>query len=282
MSAVPELKGTLSNLKNAGELLQEKFGNLEQTRADFEKGALSQWLRGKDGVALDPKIAIAKMLADKTGKNLRDTVHYLSGKDPDAVAGLTRGIIDHIKNKVYEPNANISLEEATLPNGPRFDGRVRDALLASEWLKVKEVLENSKRNPLTKSQMQGFDDLYRDKSSQMSIVRERDPGNTTKQKISTMNDILKKAGSGFLRSVPKFGPYLQLVEPFIAAIPRAKYLAAFEEALLNPRHARDLQNVANTKNVTKSIQVLFKDELAKAGLVTTAAKVAPAVITQNR
>jgi len=257
LEEIPDLKRQLSNVDEAQRFLNEKYGDLQRSQAEVEKGALKQFLQ------VDPEKAIASMLSGKDMvKRTLSTVQYLKANDVDALAGLRRGVIEHLKQKSFIPDGKISLEEASMADGPRFDGTVRGGLLKGEWEKIKPALERSKL--FTDSQMKGFDYLYKDKSSQLSVEKARMPGGSdTAQNTSTLAALGRAAGSGFLKNLP-YGRYIAFLEPVLKAIPQAKFQAALEEALLNPRYARDLMAKANAKNFTRSAQTIFKEEFAKA------------------
>lgn len=263
LEELPDLKRQLSNVDEAQRFLNEKYGDLQRSQADVEKGALKQFLQ------VDPQKAIEQMLSGRDMiKRTVSTVQYLKANDADALAGLRRGVIDHLKQKTFIPDGKVSLEEASLPGGPQFDGTVRGGLLKSNWEKIKPALDRSKL--FTESQMQGFDYLYKEKSGQLSVEKAKmSGGSDTAQNTSTLAAIMRAAGSGFLKNLP-YGRYISFLEPVLKAIPQAKFQAALEEAILNPRYARDLMTKANAKNFTRSAQTIFKDEFAKAFGDTTA------------
>lgn len=257
LEELPDLKRQLSNVDEAQRFLNEKYGDLQRSQAEVEKGALKQFLQ------VDPDKAIQAMLSGKDMvKRTISTVQYLKANDADALAGLRRGVIEHLKQKTFIPDGKITLEEASMKDGPQFDGTVRGGLLKGEWEKIKPALERSRL--FTDSQMKGFDYLYKDKSSQLSVEKAKMPGGSdTAQNTSTLAAIMRAAGSGFLRNLP-FGRYISFLEPVLKAIPQVKFQAALEEALLNPRYARDLMSKANAKNFTRSAQTIFADEFNKA------------------
>lgn len=257
LQELPDLKRQLSNVDEAQRFLNEKYGDLQRTQAEVEKGALKQFLQ------VDPEKAIGAMLSGKDMvKRTIQTVNYLKANDIDALAGLRRGVIEHLKQKTFIPDGKVSLEEASMRGGPQFDGTVRGGVLKSEWEKIKPALERSKL--FTESQMKGFDYLYRDKASQLSVEKAKMPGGSdTAQNTSTLAALTRAASSGFLRNLP-YGRYVAFLEPVLKAIPKAKYQAMLEEALLNPRVARDLMAKANAKNFTRSAEGIFQKELAQA------------------
>lgn len=285
LEELPDLRRQLSNVDEAQRFLNEKYGDLQRSQVEVEKGALKQFLQ------VDPDKAISSMLSGKDMvKRTISTVQYLKANDADALAGLRRGVIEHLKQKTFIPDGKITLEEASMADGPRFDGTVRGGLLKGEWEKIKPALERSKL--FTDSQMKGFDYLYKEKSSQLSVEKAKMPGGSdTAQNTSTLAALGRAAGSGFLRNLP-FGRYIAFLEPVLKAIPQVKFQAALEEALLNPRYARDLMAKATAKNFTRSAQTIFADEFAKAFGDTTpggaaktavgiAAPLAPVVTSQE-
>lgn len=235
---------------------KQKAAEINQAQADIEKGALKLWLKG-----VDPDVAISEMLSGKDAiRKTKATVDYLKSKDPTAVAGLRRGVIDYFKRKVFEANGSVSIEEASVPGGPTFNGLTRDAMVGKVWNSIRPAIERSKL--FTESQMKSFDFLYKDKASQVSVRNAKYPGDSgTLGNQSTLNRMLQAAGSGFLKK--SFGPYWGMIEPVLAAIPRAKYMAIMEEALLNPKYARDLWNKATPKNMIRTAEQIFKNDLAK-------------------
>lgn len=268
----PEIAQQFGTVEKAQRFLNETFGDLKRPRAEVESGALQMWLKD-----IDPKVAIREMLSGQDAfRKTRATYQYIKSKDPTALAGLRRGIIDHLKERVYEANAKVSLEEAVLPDGPMFDGRTRDAMLGKAWNDVKPALE--KNDVFTKDQMLGFDHLYKDKASQMSVEQAKMPsGSDSVQNLTTLGVLTKIARSSFLKAWPRTGWIVSVLEPMIRTIPEGKFLAIMEEALLNPIYARELMAKATAKNITKTASQIFKEEMAKAGAPASVGSAAGAV-----
>lgn len=281
LEELPELKRELSDITSAQQLLNETYGDLKRTQAEVEKGTLRSFLNA------DPEKAIGSMLSGKDmARRTKATVDYLKGKDPDALAGLRRGVIEHLKKKAFIDDAKVSLEEASQAGGRQFDGTVRGGLLKSEWEKIRPAIEKSKL--FTDSQMQGFDYLYRDKSSQLSVEKSKMPGGSdTFQNSSVFVNLTKIAGNSFLKGMPGSRFIASVVAPFLRALPEGHFLAAMEEALLNPRYARELAYKATPKNVANSFNIIFGQRMKPGStlgeVAETAAKIgAPySPITQN-
>ena len=262
LKELPELRSQLSSVEKAQGFLNEKFGDLKRTQAEVQKGALSQFLQA------DPEQAISTMLSGKDMiKKTVATVQYLAKSDKDALAGLRRGVIEHLKKKTYIPDSTVSLQEASVAGGPTFNGTVRSGIYKLEWEKMKPALEKSKL--FTDSQMKGFDYLYKEKSSQLSVEKAKMPGGSdTAQNQSTIKALSSIAGKSFIRNLPLgAAKYLKILEPIIQKIPQERFQALMEEALLNPKVARDLMQKATSKNLIKTAQSIFKNEIAAAGVV---------------
>lgn len=258
LKELPDLKKQLQNPIEAQTFLNEKYGDLKRSQAEVESGALRNFLQA------DPEKAIPAILQGKDMvKRTVRVVQFLKANDPDAIAGLRRGVIDYLKQKTFIPDSNVTLEEASLPEGPAFNGTVKNALFKSEWERIKPALERSKL--FTDSQMKGFDYLYKDKASQLSVEKAKMPGGSdTAQNQSVLASLTKMASSGFLKAIP-YGNYIATVlEPILKTIPKERYMNTLEEALLNPRVARDLLNKSNAKNFTKSVETIFKSDIQKA------------------
>ena len=218
---------------------------------------------------------------DKMIQRTSQTVQYLKSKNPDAVAGLRRGVIDYLKEKTFVPSEVGGIEEA-LASGKPFEGKVLGGTFMKEYQRIRPALEKSKL--FTDSQLRGFDELYNDKASQLSVRDAKIPGDSgTAQSLSTLAAMRKIAGSGFLKAaslIPGGKFVASYVEPLLKSIPESKFQAALEEALLNPRYARDLQNKATAKNVSQMSQTIFKNEFDAAfgdatlgGAAATSAKI---------
>jgi hypothetical protein len=259
LKETPSLRELLTNVNERQRFLNEKFGDLKRSKAEVENGALQLWLKD-----VEPKAAITEMLSGKDLiKRTVATADYLKRNDPDALAGLRRGVIEYLKEKTFVPDGKVSLEEAAIKDsGKVFDGTVRDAVFKKEWERIKPALEKSKL--YTESQMKGYDILYKSKASQMSVEKSKMPGGSdTAQNLSVLSKMIRAGSRGYLRTLPG-GAWLSMVEPILKAIPEEKFMSRFEEALLNPRLARDLMNKASAKNLTKSVQEVFKEEISKA------------------
>lgn len=255
LDELPLLKRQLSNVHEAQQFLNEKYGDLKRTQKEVENGALKSLL------GVDPEKAIPAMLSGKDMvKRTVATVQFLKGRDPDALAGLRRGVIEHLKNKAFIPDQMGGVEEA-LASGQEFQGTVRGGTLATELAKIRPALERSKL--FTDSQLKGFDQLYNDKMSQLSVEKAKLPGSGTAPDLTTLA-ALKAVSGGFLRRFAPTHWILTVLEPVLKSIPEAKFQATLENALLNPRFARDLQNRVSAKNFARSAQAIFKDDIAKA------------------
>lgn len=257
LEELPQLKQQFSNVEVAQSFLNEKFGDLKRSQIEIEKGALKQFLQ------VDPEAAISTMLSGKDMvKKTNSLVQYLKANDPDAIAGLRRGIIEHLKNKAFTPNKAGGID-SVLVEGEQFSGDVLKGRFTQEWKKIEPALRKS--GLYTDSQLKGFDYLYGDMRKQISTEKAKLPGGSdTAQNTSVLASFLRMAGSGYLTSLPVVGKYLRIAEPILKAIPQAKYLAILEEALLNPRYARDLMTKATSKNLTRNIETLFKEQLTRA------------------
>lgn len=257
LEQLPDLKNQFSSVEKAQSFLNERFGDLTRSQLEAEKGALSYILR------VDADKAIPAMLSGKDMiKRTMRTVQYVKQSDPDALAGLRRGVIEHLKKKSYIADAKTSLEEASLPGGETFDGTVRGGVLKSEWEKIRPAIDKS--GLFTESQLKGFDYLYRDKSSQLSVGKTRTPGeSSTFQNFSTLA-ALSSIGKTFLSRVPLGGKIIPLVQKVLEQIPEQRFNDKLLEALLNPRVARDLSAKATAKNFTRAAETIFGEELSKA------------------
>ena len=259
LKEAPELRQQFENTERAQTFLNEKFGDMKRTTAEVQKGALQLWLKD-----IDPKAAIKEMLSGKDmARRIKSTTDYLkSKKDPDATLGLKRGIIEYMEDKVFEANAKVSIEEARLPGGARFDGKTKHAILALEWNRIKPALIRSKL--YTDSQIKNFNDLYKDKASQLSVENAKMPaGSDTLQNSTTLAALTKIASNTFLQGYPTTRYIVSVLAPILKAIPEGRFLSLLEDANLNPRLARDLQNKANARNITKTAEMIFKEDLNK-------------------
>ena len=257
LDELPQLRQQFSNVERAQSFLNEKFGDLKRTQSEIEKGALKQFLQ------VDPDAAISSMFSGKDmGKKVNSLVQYLKANDPDAVAGLRRGVIEHLKKKAFIPNKAGGIDDV-LVEGGQFSGDILKGRFTQEWSKLEPVLKKS--GLYTESQLKGFEALYGDMRRQISTEKAKMPGGSdTAQNASTLASLLRLAGGGYLKSLPGVGKYLRIAEPILSAIPQAKYLAILEDALLNPRYARDLMTKATTKNLTRNIETIFKEQLRSA------------------
>jgi len=262
LEQLPELKKQLSDVHSAQQFLNEKFGDLTRTQAEMEKGAAKQFLQA------DPEKAIQAMLSGKDMvRRTTATVQYLKANDADAVAGLRRGVIEHLKNKAFKPDNMGGIEEALA--GGTFKGKVLGGVLTNEYTRIKPALTRSKL--FTESQIKAMDYLYNDKNSQLSIDNAKAPGGSdTMQLSSTMATMFRAAGDGFIRNVPFGRTISSVVLPVLKAIPADAFKLRMEEALLNPRIARDLVQKATAKNMTRTAMEIFKDEFTAAGAIRSA------------
>jgi hypothetical protein len=272
LKELPTLKQQLSNVDSAQRFLNETFGDLKRTKAEVETGALKLFLQA------DPEKAIPALLNGRNMvKRLNTVVQYLKGKDPDAIAGLRRGIIEHLKQKAFIADGKVSLDEAGLPTGPQFDGTVRGGLLKAEWEKLRPALERSKI--FTESQMKGFDMIYRDQASQLSIEKAKMPGGSdTVQNASVLGALMRVSKNVFVKALPYSEYITGFVTKVLSKIPETQYQAALQEALLNPRYARDLLVKSNAKNFTRGAHIVFGDVIdaaLKTPAGVTAANPAP-------
>ena len=263
LTEVPELREQFKNVETAQAFLDAKYGDLKRTQAEVEKGATSFWLNVED-----PKVAVAKAFSGQdTGKKVKSTTDYLKSKgDKDALAGWRRGIIEYLQEKVYQNTGDVSIEESRLPGGPTFDGRVRDALLASKWLEMEPHLR--KAQVFTDSQMKAFDYIFKDKNSQLSIENAKMKGGSdTIQNNSVLGAIYGIASNSFFAGRPVLRFATSIIAKRLKAIPQKQFMETLTKAILDPKFARDLQNVANEKNLMSSAMKL----LAESGTIGGAA-----------
>jgi len=265
LSELPELRSQLSNVHTRQQFLNEKLGDLKKTKAETENSALKYFLKA------DPESAISAMLSGRDMiKRTVSLTQFLKANDADAVAGLRRGIIEHIKKKTFREAQAGGMQEA-LASGQQFKGSVMGGTLANELARIRPALERSKI--FTESQLKSLDDLYNDQVSQLSIDRARaGSGSDTAQNISVLRVLTNIASSKFLTNHPA-GKFLAgMLIPALRTIPQGRFIAKLEEAILNPRIARDLQNKANARNMAKTSAEVFKAELeALLGPVTVSA-----------
>lgn len=274
LNELPELKRILSDADQSQRFLNEKYGDLKRTKLEVENSALQYFLKA------DPEKAIGAMLSgDKMVKRTISTVDYLRRNSPEALSGLRRGVIEHLKAKAFKPTEASGIEDA-LVGGERFKGKVLGGTLVKELDRIRPALERS--GLFTKSQLKGFDILYQNKNSQLSVEAARMPaGSDTVQNLTSMQALMQAGAKGFLRhSLAGYGRFLGVIEPIIKAIPESQFRAAFEEALLNPRYARDLMNKANARNIATSAEIVFSKQFEAAfgtssplAAFTTAAKI---------
>lgn len=267
LEQLPELKKQLSDVHGAQQFLNEKFGDLARTQAEMERGATKQFLQA------DPEKAIPLMLSGKDMvRRTIATVQYLKANDADAVAGLRRGVIEHLKSKAFKPDQMGGVEEALA--GGTFKGKVLGGVLTNEYTRIKPALTRSKL--FTESQIKALDYLYNDKNSQLSIDNAKAPGGSdTMQLSSTMATMFRAAGDSFIRNIPGGRTVSAILLPVLKAIPADAFKLKMEEALLNPRIARDLVQKATAKNLARTAMEIFKDEFTAAGVIraTTTAEV---------
>lgn len=279
LKEIPELRDQLDDPVTAQAFMDEQFGALEdfqktgtkelaefqktgsqqltRTKADVENGALQFWLK----TDVEPKVAVKQMLAgDYAGMNVKQTVAYLQRKGAkDAIAGLGRGVMEHLQEMAYEaPGKPNALAEARLPDAPAFEGNVRDALLISEWKKIRKAVDGT--GLYTDSQMKTFDAIFEDKNSQMSIDKARlTPGSDTNQN-SVVTSLLKVARGAMLKGKwPVMQFAASVLGRAIAQLPEGAFQKLLVEVTLDPRNARDLQNKATAKNLSRSAMAILGD-----------------------
>ncbi len=261
LSEMPELKQTLSNIDQAQTFLNEKFGELKRSQAEVEKTALKQMLE------VDPDMAISKMLSGANPiRKTRMTVEFLKQRDPEAVSGLRRGVIEHIKKLTVQ------------------DEKIKGQTLLNTINKLRPVMEKS--GLFSEAQIKGFEALYKDKKSELSIQNAKMAGGSdTFQNQSVLSKLKNIGTTSFLSTIP-FGKYLNAVYPFIKEIPLAKFNSILEEALLDPRMARQLARKATAERMDRTVQQLFKAEhdiafgkniAAKTQITTGLKRVAPSL-----
>jgi len=263
LDELPALKEQLSNVHGAQQFLNEKFGDLTRSQAEMEKGALKQFLQA------DPEKVIPTMLSGKDMvRRTMATVQYLKANDADAVAGLRRGVIEHLKNKAFKPEQMGGVEEALA--GGVFKGKVLGGTLVNEYARIKPALTRSQL--FTESQIKALDYLYNEKNSQLSIDNAKAPnGSDTMQLKSTMATMFRTVGDGFIRNIPGGRFISAVITPVLKAIPQDAFQLKMEEALLNPRIARDLVQKATSKNLARTAMEIFKDEFTAAGVTRSGA-----------
>jgi hypothetical protein len=230
---------------------------LVRSKAEVESGALRFWLKAD----VEPKVAVKQMLeGDFAGMNVKQTVAYLQRKGAkDAIAGLGRAVMEHLQEMTYEaPGKPNALADARLPGAPVFEGNVRDALLISEWKKIRKAVDGT--GLYSESQMKTFDAIFEDKNSQMSIDKARlTPGSDTNQN-SVVTSLLRVASRAMLKgkysTIQFAGSVLGRV---IAQLPEGAFQKLLVEVTLDPRIARDLQNKATAKNLSRSARAILGD-----------------------
>lgn len=281
LKEMPDLERVLSTTERAQEFLNEKYGDLKRSKAEVENGALKFWLKTDK----PPEIAIAEMLSGKDAiqRTVRTTEYLKSKGANDAISGLRRGVVEYIQNKVFEAGGVHTIEESAMAGGPRFDGITRDAVLAKTWKQIEPALIKSKL--FTDSQMKAFDHLYKNKVSQLSIEKARLPSASNTAADLTSLERLKGFVEGqFLSSIPGLpGSFLKAgIVPILKMTSKAKFIEKMEQAILDPKIARDLMMKATTKNLTKTASQIFKEEISAirstqvspAQAITGAAKIA--------
>lgn len=263
LSEIPDLKEMLEKPESAQRFLNEKFEDLKRTTQDVQNGALKFWLKD-----IEPQIAIREMLSGKDVlRKVKATTEYLKSKDPDAVAGLRRGIIEHLQEKTFIPEKQGGVK-SSIAEGTPFEGEVRAGMFAQEWNKLRPTLEKS--NLFTKAQLKGFDTLYNDIKSASSVGKAKVAGDSgTAGNLSTLAALKRMAGGAFLKRIPGGTFAANILEPILRKMPEAQFRAKMQEALLNPRLARDLLNKANEKNIARSAKTIFAQEFDKAFGETT-------------
>jgi Transglycosylase SLT domain len=253
---LPDLKRQLSDVETRQTFLNEKLGELKMTQAEIEKGAARTWLQA------DPKAAVKAMLSGKDMiKRTIATKEYLQKHDSDALAGLRRAVTDYIKEESFIPSEIGGIQEA-LSSGAQFKGKVLGGTLTATIDRIKPALIKSKL--FNEPQLKMLDEIYKEKKSQLSVEEAKMAGGSdTIQNNNVFSAINRMAGNFFLNRIPG-NRFLQMIAPVIKTIPEVKYKLKLEEAVLNPRLARDLWQKATAKNVTRTIETIFKEDLDKA------------------
>lgn len=258
LSEMPEVVEQLRNVKTRQAFLDEKLGEFKATQADIEKGAASSIL-GKDVNKVIPSM----LSGDNAIRKTTATVNYLNRNDPTSLGGLRRGVIDYFKQRATVPSEALGLEEA-LASGQQFKGRVLGGILVKELRATRPVLEKS--GMFKKTQLDGLDYLYENKTSQLSIDSAKMVGaSDTFQNNSVLGALTKLSNNAFLYTFPKTRFLVSVIAPIIKKMTASEYLSVMEDALLNPRLARDLLQKATEKNITKVSQEIFKNQIAATG-----------------
>lgn len=269
----PELRNQLNTVEKAQSFLNEKYGDLKRTQAEVEEGALKLWLRD-----VEPMKAAREMLSGKDSlRRTKATYQYLKSKDPAAVTGLRRVVLRLIKDEAFIPSTMQGVDEALL-SGQQFAGSQLTGTFAKRLSDMKPLLERS--GLFTKDQLKGFDYLYNNQRSKLSVENAKPRGDSsTAANLSVLAEIGNIYGQKFVNMAAGVsgGRVLQLIAGAVRQIPRNKYLMTLEEFLLNPRYARDLLQKANTKRVTRTLQEMFKDDIAKSMSAMGGVKALPSV-----
>lgn len=258
LDEMPELRRQLADVRTRQSFLDEKLGEFKATQADIEKGAASSIL-GKDVNKVIPSM----LSGDNAIRKTTATVNYLNRNDPTSLGGLRRGVIDHFKQRATVPAEALGLEEA-LASGQQFKGRLLGGILVKELRAARPVLEKS--GMFKKTQLDGLDYLYENKTSQLSIDSAKMVGGSdTFQNNAVLGALTKLSNNAFLYTFPKTRFLVSVIAPIIKKMTASEYLSVMEDALLNPRLARDLLQKATEKNITKVSQEIFKNQIAATG-----------------
>ncbi len=256
LNQLPELKDQLSNVQKRQQFLDERFGELKRTTAESDLAALEYF------TGADPHKAIATLIS---GKNPIGKIKGLArevGKDPLALQGLRRGLLDYVRNASVIPEGLDSI-----------GGRIKGATFLNTLRDIQPIVEKS--GLFSESQIKLFKELYADKFSELSVENARPAGSPTFQHATVFSSFLSMAGKRFLLN--KIPVLNDIVRSVLKNIPEAKFRERLNEALLNRKIARDLAQKATTRNVTKSAMELFKEEFNAAGASKTALKVGAGV-----
>lgn len=250
----PELRDTLSKPRDAQFALEQKYGELRATARELETAALDSTAAIDSGTIL-PKILSS---GDRVVKLTKLVSLVKKTGDKVALKGLRRSIQDYMRDIGYEQGAGrVSIEEAATSNAT-FDGIARPVKIANKWQSIREAVVKSKA--LTESQIKAFDSLYGDIRSEQSIQAVKAPGSPTSAVQNAITGMYKWIQKG-VTAHPTIGTPLKFLIPVLQGIPEGKFMAIMEEAILNPRYARDLMQKATPKNVNRMAIRLFGADL---------------------
>jgi len=261
MNEFPELKAVLSNTERAQTFLNEMIGVQKRTQSDIQKSSLKNWLQVED-----PAAAVDAMLTGKDSiQKTRATFKAL--KDEDARKGLRREMVEWYKRKAFTPSEVGGIQESSTPGSPEFRGTVKPATFTGTNMDLRPLLKEA---GFTENQIKGFDYLYNDKKSQISIDNAKSSsGSDSVSTNSILADLGRLTSTAFLSRATGSGlsgQAVRLMQQALSLIPKAKFNAILENALLDPRIAKTLLEKANSKNLSSVMRKLFDSELTQAGL----------------